>query len=727
MKMKNLILTLIFLIPNIAISQKDNFIDDSKKLNINLEEIWKEYKFSPNSLSSFKSMKDGEYYSLLEKKTEKQEINKYRFSNGEKIRTIWSDLDFKISKINNYNFSENENFILLKTQREKIYRRSSKYICYLYNTNTDKLSLIDEKKIMHAQISPDEKNIAYVFNNNLFIYDIKNKISKQITFDGEKNKIINGASDWVYEEEFKLVRGFQWSNDGKNLAYYKFDETHVKEFSMDIYDNKLYPSQQKFKYPKAGEKNSTVKIYYYNLDKEVHNFIYTEKDYEYIPRIKWTNSPNLLVLFGLNRKQNELDFIMANVNNNTNRILFTEKDKYYIDIHDNLTFLPNNNFIWTSEKSGFNHIYIKDFEGDEIQVTKGNWEVTEFHGINSDKMKIFYTSTEDGSINRSLYVQDLNSDIKAKLSSRIGFNESVFSKGMKYYMNSYSNVNTAAIYTLNKDDGTELMTLEDNSEFNSKIKNYNLSKKEFFTIKTAKAEMNAWMIKPPNFDATKKYPLFMFVYGGPGSQEVTNSFGWAEYFWHQMLAQKGYIVACVDNRGTGGKGSKFKKITYKQLGKLETIDQIDAANYFSKLKYIDEKRIGIQGWSYGGYMSSLCITKGADIFSLAIAVAPVTNWRYYDNIYTERYMQTPEENPEGYDSNSPINHVDKLEGKYLIIHGGADDNVHIQNTMEMIKQLVKSNKQFDQFIYPDKNHSIYGENARYHLYKKMTDYILSNL
>ena len=725
--MKNLILTLIFLIPSIAISQKDNFIDDSKKLNINLEEIWKEYKFSPNSLSSFKSMKDGEHYSLLEKKTEKQEINKYKFSSGEKIRTIWSDLDFKISKINNYNFSENENFILLKTQKEKIYRRSSKYICYLYNTKTDKLSLIDEKKIMHAQISPDEKNIAYVFNNNLFIYNIKKKISKQITFDGEKNKIINGASDWVYEEEFKLVRGFQWSNDGKNLAYYKFDETHVKEFSMDIYDNKLYPSQQKFKYPKAGEKNSTVKIYYYNLDTEVHNFIYTEKDYEYIPRIKWTNSPNLLVLYGLNRKQNKLDFILANVNNNTNRILFTEKDKYYIDIHDNLTFLPNNNFIWTSEKSGFNHIYIKDFEGDEIQVTEGNWEVTEFHGVNSDKMKIFYTSTEDGSINRSLYVQDLNSDIKVKLSSRIGFNESVFSKGMKYYMNSYSDANTAAIYTLNKDDGTELMTLEDNSEFNSKIKNYNLSKKEFFTIKTAKAEMNAWMIKPPNFDATKKYPLFMFVYGGPGSQEVTNSFGWTEYFWHQMLAQKGYVVACVDNRGTGGKGSEFKKITYKQLGKLETIDQIDAANYFGDLNYIEEKRIGIQGWSYGGYMSSLCITKGSDIFSLAIAVAPVTNWRYYDNIYTERYMQTPEENPEGYDNNSPINHIDKLEGKYLIIHGGADDNVHIQNTMEMIKQLVKSNKQFDQFIYPDKNHSIYGGNARYHLYKKMTDYILSNL
>jgi len=256
---------------------------------------------------------------------------------------------------------------------------------------------------------------------------------------------------------------------------------------------------------------------------------------------------------------------------------------------------------------------------------------------------------------------------------------------------------------------------------------FNLTEKEFFTIKTEDAELNAWMIKPPNFDENKEYPLFMFLYGGPGSQQVTNSFGWTNYYWYQMLAQKGYIVACVDNRGTGGKGAEFKKMTYKELGKFEIIDQINAAKHFGSLDYIDAKRIGIQGWSYGGYMSSLAITKGAEVFSLAIAVAPVTNWRYYDNIYTERYMQTPQENASGYDENSPIKHVGKLKGHYLLIHGSADDNVHVQNTMEMISALVKANKQFDLFIYPDKNHGIYGGNTRYHLYKKMTDFILDNL
>tara|TARA_B110001469_G_scaffold67727_1_gene64584 strand:- start:20 stop:904 length:885 start_codon:yes stop_codon:yes gene_type:complete len=294
-------------------------------------------------------------------------------------------------------------------------------------------------------------------------------------------------------------------------------------------------------------------------------------------------------------------------------------------------------------------------------------------------------------------------------------------------MNSYSNANTAPYYTLHNSSGKQLKVLEDNADFNLKMEAFNLTEKEFFTIKTEDAELNAWTIKPPNFDENKEYPLYMFLYGGPGSQLVKNSFGGTNYYWYQMLAQKGYIVACVDNRGTGGKGAEFKKMTYKELGKFEIIDQINAAKYFGGLPYIDANRIGIQGWSYGGYMSSLAITKGADVFSLAIAVAPVTNWRYYDNVYTERFMQTPQENASGYDENSPINHVEKLKGHYLLIHGGADDNVHVQNTMEMISALVNANKQFDLFIYPDKNHGIYGGNTRYHLYEKMTDFILENL
>ena len=672
-------------------------------------------------------MNDGEYYSKIEKEEETQKIIKYQFKTGKQIKILFNSAEFDIPRITNYTFSEDEKKILLQTETEKIYRHSSRSIYYIYNIFTDKLTKINEKKIMHATFSPRGDKVAYVKDNNLFIQNITTGEVTQITYDGRNNHIINGSSDWVYEEEFTLIRSFEWAPDGKHLAYYKFDETYVKEFSMDLFKEKLYPTQKVFKYPKAGEENSVVKVYIYNLKNKKNSFIYTEKDYEYFPRIKWTQDPNKLVILGMNRHQNELDFIVANANDGSNKVLFTETDEYYIDIHDNLSFLPEGNFIWTSEKDGFNHIYIKNFDGSEQQITKGKWEVTSFEGVDSDNMKVYYQSTEEGSINRTLYVQNLINGKKRKLSTQLGDNSVKFSKNLKYYINSYSNANTAPYYTLHKADGTQLNILEDNSDFNIKMKEFNLSKKEFFTIKTEESELNAWMIKPPDFNEKKKYPLYMFVYGSPGSQQVTNSFGWTNYYWHQMLAQQGYIIACVDNRGTGAKGAKFKKMTYKELGKHETIDQINAAKYFGSLKYIDEKRIGIQGWSYGGYMSSLAITKGADIFSLAIAVAPVTNWRYYDNIYTERYMQTPEENASGYDKNSPINHVNKLKGHYLLIHGSADDNVHVQNTMEMISALVKANKQFDLFIYPDRNHGLYGGNTRYHLYKKMTDFILKNL
>jgi dipeptidyl-peptidase 4 len=699
----------------------------AQKRDITLDDLWKNYSFYPESVGGFNSMNDGEHYSTMEKIEGEQEIIKYQFKNGKKVRTLFKSTDFKIPKIGSYTFSKDEKQLLLATETKRIYRHSSKSVYYIYNIFTDKLKKLSDDKVMYATFSPKGDKVAYVLGNNLFIKDIQTEKIIQVTTDGKKNHIINGASDWVYEEEFALVRSFEWAPDGEHIAYYKFNESGVKEFSMDLFKGGLYPTQEVFKYPKAGEDNSVVKVYFYNLESDKNTYIYTEKDYEYFPRIKWTNDPKLLALYGMNRHQNELDFVLANAEGGTNRVLFTEKDKYYIDIHDNLTFLPEDNFIWTSEKSGFNHIYIKNLDGSEEQITEGDWEVTTLHGINSDKMEIYYSSTEDGSINRSLYVQDLETNEKRKLSTETGTNSASFSQGLKYYMNSLSTANSAPIFTLHTADGKQLKVLEDNRGFNTKMEEFNLTNKEFFTIKTEDAELNAWMIKPPDFDENKEYPLYMFLYGGPGAQQVTNSFGWTNYYWHQMLTQKGYIVACVDNRGTGGKGSEFKKMTYKELGKYETIDQINAAKYFGNLPYIDAKRIGIQGWSYGGYMSSLCITKGADVFSLAIAVAPVTNWRYYDNIYTERYMQTPQENASGYDENSPINHVEKLKGHYLLIHGSADDNVHVQNTMEMISALVKANKQFDLFIYPDRNHGIYGGNTRYHLYKKMTDFILENL
>ncbi len=699
----------------------------SQSKQINLKDIWENYKFYYKSYRGLNSMNNGEFYTQIKNSEEGQEIIKYSFKNGDRIVRIFKSSDFKIKRINSYSLSDDDRLMLLATETESIYRYSRKAIYYVFNIQNNKLKKISENKIRYPTFSPDGSKVAYVYENNLFIKDITNGKETQITNDGKKNQIINGASDWVYEEEFKLVRGFEWSSDSRTIAYYKFDESHVKEFSMDKFNGSLYPSQEVFKYPKAGEANSTINILLYSLDSKEKTLIYTEEDYEYIPRIKWSKDPHILTMIGLNRHQNKLDFILVNSKDGSNNILFTEEDKYYIDIHDNLTFLPNNFFIWTSEKKGYNHIFLKGLDGSEEQITSGSWEVTSFKGLDSDKMQIFFTSTEDGSINRSLYVLDLETGKRKKLSTQIGTNSAKFSKGLKYYINTFSDADTPPVFTLHKADGTLIKTIEDNTEFKNKLKDYDLSKKEFLTIYTDNADLNAWIIKPPNFDKNKKYPLFMFLYGGPGSQQVLNKYGSSNFYWYQMLAQKGYVVACVDNRGTGGKGSEFKKITYKELGKYETIDQIDAAKYFGNLEYIDKERIGIQGWSYGGYMSSLAITKGAEIFKLAVAIAPVTNWRYYDNIYTERYMQTPQENASGYDDNSPINHVEKLKGKYLLIHGTADDNVHVQNTYEMTSALVRANKQFDLFVYPDKNHGIYGKNTRYHLYKKITNFVLENL
>ena len=701
----------------------------AQKKEVTLENIWKTYDFYPKSVSGFNSMQDGNYYSKLDKKGDNSQINKYSFRTGQKIRTLVNSKNIEID-INNYTFSKDEKKVLFANETEKIYRYSSKSIYHIYNLKTKKLEKLSDDKVMYADFSPSGDKVAYVNSNNLFVKDLSNSKTIQITTDGELNQIINGATDWVYEEEFGLTQAFFWSPDGKKIAFYKFDEREVKEFSMDMFNTELYPSQYQFKYPKAGEDNSKLSIHIYNFDDGETTTISLNKSYEYIPRMNWTKSNDLLYVLAMNRHQNELDFILYNTTNSSSEILFSEKDKYYIDVHDNTTFTDDGqSLIWTSEKSGFNHIYLVNLEnGQSQQVTTGNWEVTKYHGMNQDDNKVFYTSNEEGAINKSLYCINLDGSDKTKLSEDLGTHSSTFSNGMKYYSNTYSTADTPPYISLHNHTGKEIRVLEDNADLSTKMEEFDLTKKEFFSFTTSEdVNLNGWMIKPSDFDPNKRYPVFMFLYGGPGSQQVVNSWGWFNYFWYQHLAQKGYIVACVDNRGTGGRGAEFKKMTYLQLGKYETIDQIEANRYLAKLPYVDKNRIGIQGWSYGGYMSSLAITKGADVFKTAIAVAPVTNWRYYDNIYTERYMRTPQENASGYDDNSPINHVDSLKGNYLLIHGTADDNVHVQNTYEMVSALVKANKQFDLFVYPDKNHGIYGGNTRLHLYKLMTDYILENL
>ena len=701
----------------------------AQKKDITIDEIW-DGTFRTERMNSLNSMND-DFYSLqnFDKTTRSSTVDKYSYATLEKVETIVDSKDLKELKyFESYSFNNNETKLILGVDSEPIYRHSSLGIFYVYDIASKSLQLIDEEKIQEPTFSPDSKKVAYAKNNNLFIKNLETNEITQITADGLKNSIINGICDWVYEEEFAFVRAFDWSSNSENIAFLRFDETEVPTFSMDIVGTELYPTQQVFKYPKAGEKNSTVTLHLYNLNSAKSTKI-NVGNYEYIPRIKWTNDANTLCVTTLNRHQNNLNLYFVNASDFSSKVVLNETDKAYIDINDNLTFLKDNSFIWTSEKDGFNHIYWYSKEGKLLnQVTNGDWEVTIFYGINENTKTIFYQSVEDGSINRTVYSIKLNGKDKKRLSNAFGTNDASFSKNLGFFINTFSDVKTPPIYTLHNNKGELLKEVLANTTLLENLKSYNLSEKEFFTLKTENGEFNAWMLKPSNFDATKKYPLFMTQYSGPGSQSVSNSWNSANDYWFQHLAQKGYIIVCVDGRGTGFKGADFKKATYLNMVKYETIDQIDAAKELAKRSYINSNEIGIWGWSFGGHMSTNCLLKGNDVFKMAIAVAPVTSWRFYDTVYTERFMRTPQENPTGYDENSPINYADKLKGKFLLIHGSGDDNVHVQNTMRLTNALIEANKPFDQAIYPDRTHGIYrGKNTRLHLFNKMTKFIEENL
>ena len=701
--------------------------------DITLEDIFSNRKFSTARIGDYISMNDGEHYCVWE--NDSLNIFDYKTGSYKKIVVTTSQLtppgDTIPISIDKFYFSQDEGRILLTTETEKIYRRSTKSNYYIYDIGSKDISpLSDGGKQRLATFSPDGSKVSFVRNNNIFIKDINSKVEYAITFDGLYNNIVYGATDWVYEEEFGFTKAFFWSPDGSQIAFYRFDETNVKEFQMTIW-GKLYPEVQKLKYPKAGEENSIINILIYNLKTKITTEmdIGNETDI-YIPRVKWTNNANNLAIQWMNRHQNELKILLANSETGETQSIYHETNKYYINITNNLTFLKNDeDFIFTSEMDGYNHIYLYDIDGNLInQITYGNYDISKFIGVNESKGLVYYTSSESSPINRELYVIKLDGTGKKLLSKNLGNNSVKFSKNYKYFINTYSNANTPPLVTINSSKGKQLRIITDNSNLNETIDNFGFCDKKFFQFRTSDdVELNGWMIKPSNFDPSKKYPILMYVYGGPGSQTVRNSWGRGST-WYQMLAQKGIIIVSVDNRGTGARGEEFKKMTYLQLGKYETIDQIEAAKYLGSLDYVDANRIGIWGWSYGGYMTLSCLTKGANYFSMGIAVAPVTTWRYYDNIYTERFMQTPQENPNGFDDNSPINHVEKLKGNLLLIHGTADDNVHVQNSIDFISAMVSANKPFDMQLYPNSNHGIYtGKNTTLHLYTRMTGFIYGNL
>ena len=702
-----------------------------QKRNIELSDIWASGTFYPKTVNGFVNLNDGKSYCVLEKNDEGFDaINQYDYVSGSKIKEILNAKDvFGDEKygINSYAFNQDQTVVLIYFNSQKIYRHSTRGDFKVVQL-TDKQVIGGGKEVRYPTLNPKGTKLAYVKENDLYVMDLMSQKVKRITKDGEYNTIINGAVDWVYEEEFGMSKGFEWNSDGTRIAFYRFDESAVKQWQMTTY-GKLYPDLYKFKYPKAGESNSIVQVFIADAHKGGCKLIALNSDADqYIPRIKWTKNPNVLSVQRLNRLQNKWNLLMVEGTNV--QVSLEETNPRYVDITDDLFFLSDEkHMIVSSERDGYKHLYFHKVDGPQIfQITSGDWEVDQVLGIDEKNELIYYTSTEVNPTERHIYSIDFQGKKKLRLTTESGWHSAQFSTDFTLALHNYHTATQPHVFNIKDKNWETQRVVEDNEDFKVRNNQFIMGDISFDQLSVNDNDLNYWMIKPASFNDSTKYPLLMYVYGGPGSQTVKNSFGWSNYYWYQMLANKyNIIIASVDNRGTGARGADFKKMTYRQLGKYETEDQIAAAKSLGQLSFIDKNRMGIWGWSYGGYMSSLALAKGNDVFKMAIAVAPVTNWRYYDNIYTERYMGLPQDNGAGYDDNSPINFVRDIKGKYLIVHGTGDDNVHFQNSVMMVNELIKNNIPFDSEFYPNKNHSIYGGATRYHLYNKMTNFILENL
>ena len=714
-----------------------------EKKNFELEDLYMRPTFYAKSVRGMNSMKDGKTYASFEK----GQLNIYNYKTGKLEKTLFgvSDLvmegeDMPIA-LQNYELSANEDKMLCITDMESIYRHSYHATYYIYDFKTKTLQpLSNNGKQRLATFSPDATKVAFMRDNNLFVKNLATGEEKQFTNDGLYNQIINGAPDWVYEEEFSFSQGFYWSPDSKKIAFMKFDESNVREFQMEEFEG-LYPEWYSFKYPKAGEDNSIVGIYVYDLESGKTVKMDTGKETDiYLPRIAWTKDANVLAIQRLNRHQNHLEILAANATTGQSRVFYDETNEYYIDITDNWHFLDDgNSFLMTSEKSGYNHIYLYLLDGTMVkQLTDGPWDVTEVYGF--DGKEVYFQAAKNTPTDRQIYAVILKGKMREVI-GRVGTNQARFSNDFSYLININSSISQPRQFELYTNKGKLVRVLEDNHEFAEKLNTFNLGEKKLMKISDpafvlpdgTQVDVDAWQILPPDFDPSKKYPVLIYVYGGPGHQTVNNAWADSDYWWMQLLAQHGIISVSINNRGSGAQGEVFKKMTYLQLGKYETEDMITLAKYMAKQPYVDASRIGIYGWSYGGFMAANGITKGADVISTAVSVAPVTNWRYYDNVYTERFMRTPQENPDGYDLNSPVHNTELIKGNYLLCHGSGDDNVHYQNAMELIKAMISNGKQFDLMIYPNKNHGIYGGyeygagECRMHLFNKIDNFLFKHL
>ena len=709
------------------------------KKGLTLEDIFSSGKYTGKTLSGIHWMKDGAHFSYTERDTTAKATSIYAYDVKKKSSAlILSTVSLKLNqndppfRFTTYQWSPSEKqilFISAPPEREYLSRLTPAGNVFLFDLQSKlfrRLTNVTEPQY-NVKFSPDGNSVGLVRQNNIIVIDIASGTEHQLTKDGAEH-IINGKFDWVYEEEFEISDGWQWSPDSKHIAFWRLDENRVPEYTMTEWDS-LYPTLIPMRYPKAGEPNSIVKIGVVDVQTGTTQWMdLGANDDIYVPRMNWTKDPSVLSIQRLNRAQNTIELLYATIATGATKAVVTESDDKWIDVTNDLTFLKDGKFIWPSERDGYRHLYLYKNDGTLLnQITKGEWEVESFYGVDQENGELYFSSTEESPLERQVYKIRLNGKGKTRLTAKAGTHAANFSPSMEYFLDTYSNISTPPSVAILRNDGRPIATVVEGAI--PALNDLQLGKTSFLSVTTSDGvRLNAAIMKPADFDSTKKYPVLVYTYGGPGSQVVVNR--WertSDVLWYTYLTQHGYLIFMIDNRGTGARGKAFKTAGYRNLGKWEVHDQVEGAKYLGSLPYVDRSRIGIWGWSYGGYLTSMVILNGADYFKTAIAVAPVTSWRYYDNIYTERYMGTPQNNPEGYAESSPITHAAKLKGNFLLIHGTSDDNVHFQNSANFVSALEKANKQFSVRFYPDKNHGIYGGVTRLNLYTLMTNFIFANL
>ena len=703
---------------------------------LTLADIWKTRRYAAETVQQFHTLERGDRFTVLENADGYSAMVAYDVRTGKLADTLingrmllWKNKSLMFQQVI---WNKGETMALLATETEAIYRHTSKSAWLLFNRKTGTLlPLSSEGKQQNPSFSPDGNRIAYLYKNNVYVWSAAQQSTVAVTEDGRENAIINGGVDWVYEEEFAQSTGYRWNADGSRLAWLRFDEREVPEINLTLYNGTLFPKESAYKYPKAGSANSLVSLWCWDVNSGAKTLLEKEKADQYLPKFDWTNNANEITWQRLNRRQNYLELMVQNLSDGSPaRKLLSDTSNTYVEVLEDLLFLPNNQgLIFQSERSGYKHFYIQRFDkSDPKALTEGKWEVMRTCSYNAKEQILYYTSNELGITERHVWQLDMKTGQRSCLNSSPGYHDALFSSDHRFALWTWSDAKTPPVQTITNQHGKTIRVVKDNAALVEKLKALPLSQRQFTSLPGDSGVMlQTYTLKPWNFDSRQHYPVLLYVYGGPGRNLVVNQWGGNDFLWQNYMASKGYLIVCADNRGTQLRGKAFKHSTYRNLGHFEWLDQTAVARHVSNWDFVDPKRMGIQGWSFGGYLSSLCILKSPDVFKAAVAIAPVTHWKFYDSIYTERFLQTPSENEEGYNNNAPMNFAAQLKGNFLLMHGGADDNVHVQHTMELAKALQEANKPFDLMVYPNRNHGISGGNIRLHLYEKVSNWWFKNL